>query len=109
MIDCVGNQVTKRLVGHQGPVAQVAVSPDGKLVASCSFDKSIKIWNAEDGEFLGTLRGHVGPVYRICWSRNSKHLASVSKDSTLKIWDVTSRKLVRELSGHKDEVRKCGS
>lgn len=43
----------------------VYFSPDGKWVASASFDKSVKLWNGVTGKFVAAFRGHVGPVYQI--------------------------------------------
>ena len=64
---------------------QVQFSPDGRWVASASFDKAIKLWNGADGTFVANFRGHVGAVYQVAWSSDSRLLASGSKDSTLKV------------------------
>jgi ribosome assembly protein 4 len=93
-----------RLTGHQQLINVVMFSPDGKLIASASFDKSIRLWNGENGKFIATLRGHVGAVYQICWSADSRLICSGSKDSTLKVWNVNTRKMSAELPGHMDEV-----
>ncbi|KAL9939720.1 hypothetical protein V8E36_001537 [Tilletia maclaganii] len=93
-----------RLTGHQQTVNHVAFSPSGTLLASASFDKSVKLWNARTGKFISTLRAHVGSVYRLTWSADSRLLVSASKDSTVKVWDVGKGKLKRDLSGHTDEV-----
>jgi len=94
----------ERMTGHQALINQVQFSPDGRLIASASFDKSIKIWNGINGKFVTALRGHVSSVYQIAWSADSRLLCSGSSDSTLKVWDTKTKKLMFDLPGHSDEV-----
>ncbi|KAJ1863117.1 ribosome assembly [Coemansia sp. RSA 989] len=98
------NKPVARLTGHQKVVNHVSFSPDGRLLASASFDNSVKLWDGKTGKFIASLRGHVAAVYQVCWSADSRMLLSASKDSTLKIWDLRSKKLKLELPGHADEV-----
>ena len=72
------------MTGHQQLINDVKFSPDSRLIASASFDKSIKIWDGKTGVFITTLRGHVQAVYQIAWSADSRLLVSGSADSTLK-------------------------
>ncbi|KAB7499050.1 Notchless-like protein 1, partial [Armadillidium nasatum] len=98
----------ERMTGHQQLVNDVKFSPDTRLVASASFDKSIRLWNGLTGKFISTLRGHVSAVYQLCWSADSRLLLSGSKDSTLKVWNIANKKLEIELPGHADEVLHYG-
>lgn len=93
-----------RMTGHQKLVNHVTFSPDGRYIASASFDNSIKLWDGRDGKFIATFRGHVAPVYQCAWSSDCRLLVSASKDTTLKVWDVRTKKLQSDLPGHVDEV-----
>lgn len=73
-----------RLTGHQQLVNDVKFSPDARILASASFDKSIKLWDGFTGKFITTLRGHVQAVYMVAWSADSRLMVSGSADSTLK-------------------------
>lgn len=55
-----------------------------RYFASASFDKSVRLWNAQNGAFVCTFRGHVQAVYTLAWSADSRLIVSGSKDSTLK-------------------------
>jgi ribosome assembly protein 4 len=98
------NRHVARLVGHKQPVNHVVVSPDGRYIASASFDHSVKLWDARTGKFVANFFGHVSAVYRVCFSADSRLLLSASKDSTCKVWDISARKLTADLPGHSDEV-----
>lgn len=93
-----------KMHGHQQVVNHAAFSPDGRYIATASFDGSVRLWNAADGKFIATLRGHVASVYQCAWSADSRLLVSSSKDTTLKVWDIRTRKLKSDLPGHKDQV-----
>jgi WD40 repeat protein len=91
-------------IGHDDWVESVAWSPDGRTLASASFDNSIKLWDAGNGQLLRTLDGHAGAVYSIAWSPDGRTLASGSGDNSIKLWDAASGQLLRTLNGHTDAV-----
>jgi WD40 repeat protein len=70
--------------GHKGSIQQVIFSPDSKLIASASDDKTIKLWNLK-GQELQTFLGHSKPVSGIAFS-DDKTLVSSSWDRTIRFW-----------------------
>jgi WD40 repeat protein len=77
-------------LGHSGSVASVAVSPDGKVLAAGSWDKTITFWDVAGRRELRTLNGHDDKVYAVAFSPSGKTLASGSADGTVRLWDVAS-------------------
>jgi WD40 repeat protein/tRNA A-37 threonylcarbamoyl transferase component Bud32 len=73
--------------GNLGAVTCLAFSPDNKWIASGASDKTVRIWNAEDGSQLKSLTGHSGTVRYLSFSPDGKQIASASFDRTVRIWD----------------------
>lgn len=73
--------------GHSNRVTALAWSPNGKWLASASYDKTVQIWDAANGKQLVTYKEHKDHVNALAWSPDSARLASASDDSTVRVWN----------------------
>jgi WD40 repeat protein/serine/threonine protein kinase len=83
----------RTLKGHQGYVWKVTFSPDGRYLASGSWDSTVKVWDLEAPESAEpvTLRGHAGFIRSLAFSPDGRRLASASGyagNGEIKIWDA---------------------
>ena len=83
-------ELIRTLSGHSENVLSVAMSSDGRTLASGGgYDKTIKIWNLATGQLIRTLSGHFENVWSVAISPDGRTLASGSEDKTIKIWRVS--------------------
>jgi WD40 repeat protein len=85
------------LEAHRGWVRALAVSPDGKMLASCGNDRLVKLWSIPDGKLLHELAGHGCHVYNVAFHPDGKHLISADLKGIVKVWEVDKGETEREL------------
>ena len=90
VLDSPGGALIRTLASHTGWVNRVAMSGDGNLLVSASWDKTLKVWEVESGRELRTLAGHKDGVIGVAISADGKLVVSASADQTLRVWEVES-------------------
>ncbi|MEL6197576.1 MAG: cytochrome C, partial [Pseudomonadota bacterium] len=91
------------LEGHGGPIKGLAVSPDGGLALSASFDNALGLWSLPDGRHLGWLEGHAAAANAAIFLPEGRAL-SAGDDFALILWDLETRTALHRLEGHRGKI-----
>ena len=93
------------LTGHRSTVTRCVFHPIYSVLASCSEDATIKIWDYETGNFERSLKGHTDVVQDIAFDPSGKLLCSCSADMSLRLWDFAETyACTKTLQGHDHNV-----
>lgn len=98
------NIATKTIEGHSGSVESIAFSPDGKTLASGSYDASISLWDLSTGR-QSKVFNHTYAVLSVAFSPDGRTLATGSYDKTVGLWDLKTWGKIQTLKGHSESVR----
>jgi WD40 repeat protein len=89
----------RRVPGRHGS-ANLAVSPDGRLVASSSESGAVRLFDPLKGELIESVQGHLNGVFGLAFSPDGQRLISTSNGrEAVKLWDVGTRQELLTLSG----------
>eukprot|EP01130_Rhizamoeba_saxonica_P002249 TRINITY_DN12091_c0_g1_i1.p1 TRINITY_DN12091_c0_g1~~TRINITY_DN12091_c0_g1_i1.p1 ORF type:complete len:1481 (-),score=314.78 TRINITY_DN12091_c0_g1_i1:27-4469(-) len=91
-----------QLIGHTGSVFRVGFSSDGNRIVSCSFDRTVKVWEINEHDSLEF--SHEARILAVRFSPDKGYIATGSRDKTIKVWDVENGMLVAHLRGHASNV-----
>ena len=99
-----GGPLIQTLEDHTNWVTAVAITPDGCHVVSGSHDRTVRVWDLENGHRLLTLEGHMGWVHAVAVTPDGRRAISGSGDHLLRIWDLEVGQLLHTLRGHTDWI-----
>src|SRR6266516_3415349 len=91
-------------MGHNSRITTIAWSPDGKYLASASFDRTAQVWDASNGKHILTYRGHNQHVNALAWSPDNFYIASGGSDKTVRVWKAKTEKPIYVYTGHTDKI-----
>jgi WD40 repeat protein len=90
---------------HATEVRALAVSRDGRYLASAGGDNKVKVWDTQSWEAIHILEGHTSWARSVAFDRDGRRLASSDGDGTVKLWDLTTGLEVLSLKGPHDRVK----
>lgn len=102
--DAATGAVQATFGGHRDLVCDAELSPDGTMLATAGYDRSIKLWRTDDGTLLRSLDVHTGAVFDVAWHPAGQVLASASADETVKLWRASDGLRLDTLSQPQAEV-----
>ncbi|KAG2751896.1 WD40 repeat-like protein [Suillus brevipes Sb2] len=89
-----GTQVGEEWEDKDFRVEPIALSPDGKKIASGSWNGAVKLWNVDTGKVIQTWKGQTDRVNSVSWSSDGERVVSGSSDGMFTVWDVESGKTI---------------
>lgn len=108
MVDFMEGGPPRHFPGHGEPIVAMAISPDGRLLATAAgwTETIIKLWEVPTFQPVGEFVGHAKWVCGLQFSPDGQALASGSADETVRLWNVPTRRSTRVFRGHHQEVRR---
>jgi hypothetical protein len=105
-LDGVGDKTVfvKELVQTDDAILALALSPDGKKLASAGTDRLLRVWDLPSGKLEYTVENHADWVFGLAFAPDGKHLITGSRDKTAKVWDLSAKESMLTFPDHQNTV-----
>jgi WD40 repeat protein/serine/threonine protein kinase len=97
-------RATRFFPAHAGRAFRLALSPDGRRLASAGVDGVICLWDTATWQKLPAPGIQTGSLHALAWSSDSRFLAAAGGDAIVRVWNASTRELQYALAGHTDTV-----
>lgn len=97
-------KILRTFEGHTEVVKCLAITSDGRTIASGSYDHSIILWDYESGKQTRKLQGHKDAVFCLAFTAGGRYLVSGSKDRTMILWNAATGERIHAFEGFDDPV-----
>jgi WD40 repeat protein len=99
LLDAETHEAAGRFRGHEGNIRYAAFSTDSRRLATCSQDRTIRVWPI-DGGACQVLTGHTDDIFAVAFHPDGTRLASGGRDRAVWLWDLERGEDVARLQGH---------
>ncbi|KAL6942356.1 hypothetical protein ACO0QE_003529 [Hanseniaspora vineae] len=86
--DCNEEQLLHNLKGHEGSIFDAVCSDKFDKVASCSDDRTIRVWDIQSGSEMCFAFGHTARIWSLKFINDDTQIVSTSEDCTMRVWDI---------------------
>jgi WD40 repeat protein len=96
--------IVKELLQTDDSLLALALSQDGKKLATAGCDRIVRVWDLPSGKLEHSIENHADWVLGLAFSPDGKYLLSASRDKTAKIWDLAAKESLVTFPDHQNPV-----